>query len=355
LLLSAPPQQTVDLGPQQQVVSCNPKIGVHTRLTDEVEEWKIKLSLALAREMGATWVVEYFPWAYIEPEPGRFDWRHSDVILAHASRQGLSLVARLGYTPAWARPDGSTPSMLPQANWPAFAAFCAAFAARYRGVLSRVVIWNEPNLALEWGFRPPSPEQYSGLLSTCYPAIKASAPETIVLAGALAPMPSPLDDPTAMDDLTYLERLYAAGGGQYFDELAVHSYGWAYPADEPPDPGKVSFRRAELLRGIMETHGDGAKACLITEAGWNDHPRWTRAVSPSQRVLFTQQAYDLAYRSWPWCRAVAMWVLRFPWPQRSYQDYFAFLTSDFEPRPVYLAVKAYASNCVVAERPSQSL
>ncbi|MBK8049471.1 MAG: hypothetical protein IPK16_21555 [Anaerolineales bacterium] len=43
---------TVVLGPQQVVHTMNPKVGVHTRLTDEVEPWKIKHTLELVREMG---------------------------------------------------------------------------------------------------------------------------------------------------------------------------------------------------------------------------------------------------------------------------------------------------------------
>ena len=57
----------VALGPQQQVRHANPKMGIHTRLTDEVEPWKIKRTLEMVREMGTPWIVEYFPWAYYEP------------------------------------------------------------------------------------------------------------------------------------------------------------------------------------------------------------------------------------------------------------------------------------------------
>jgi hypothetical protein len=32
----------VEFGPRQQVESINPVFGVHTRLTDEVEPWKIQ-------------------------------------------------------------------------------------------------------------------------------------------------------------------------------------------------------------------------------------------------------------------------------------------------------------------------
>ena len=63
-----PAPDLVLLGPQQQVDSSMPVLGVHTRLTDEVEEWKIKRSLEMVREMGATTIVEFFPWAYYQGE-----------------------------------------------------------------------------------------------------------------------------------------------------------------------------------------------------------------------------------------------------------------------------------------------
>ena len=120
----------VALGPQQTVVTVNPKMGVHTRLTDEAEEWKIKRSLEMVREMGAPWIVEYFPWAYYEPEPGRFAWNHPDAVIAHANRQGLTVIARLGFVPEWARPQDTLPLYLDEAQYADFGRFAAAFAAR---------------------------------------------------------------------------------------------------------------------------------------------------------------------------------------------------------------------------------
>src|SRR4030066_233871 len=68
----------------------------------------------------------------------------------------------------------------------------------------------------------------------------------------------------------------------------------------------VNFRRTELLRQVMLEYGDAGKPIMITEGGWNDHPRWTRAVKPAQRIQYTIQAYELA-RGWEWCQAVALW------------------------------------------------
>ncbi|MEK7312761.1 MAG: hypothetical protein AAB382_12375, partial [Chloroflexota bacterium] len=52
-------QPLIVLGEPQTVQTTHPKVCVHTRLTDEVEEWKIQRSLAMVREMGAPTIVEY--------------------------------------------------------------------------------------------------------------------------------------------------------------------------------------------------------------------------------------------------------------------------------------------------------
>ena len=96
---------------------------------------------------------------------------------------------------------------------------------------------------------------------------------------------------------------------------------------------------AELLRAIMVKNGDAAKAAMITEGGWNDHPRWTRAVRPAQRIAYTLRAYEIALQEWPWLDALCLWVFRFPWDQNSYQDYFTFVRTDFEPKPIYTEVQ----------------
>ena len=97
-------RDSVPLGPQQTVQTINPKMGVHTRLTDEVEPWKIKRTLEMVRELGAPWIVEYFPWAYVEEKQGSYNWVHADLVVDHANRQGLTLIARMGFVPEWARP-----------------------------------------------------------------------------------------------------------------------------------------------------------------------------------------------------------------------------------------------------------
>ena len=332
----------VPLGPQRTVVTSNPKIGVHTRLTDEVEPWKIKRSFEMVREMGAPWIVEYFPWAYAEPEPGRYDWNHHDLVINHATRQGLTVIARLGFVPQWARPNETTPLYLDEEQFPAFANFAAQFAERYQDQIHYIIIWNEPNLSLEWGYAPVDPAKYVAMLRVVYPAIKAVNPNVQVLAGALAPTLAPPGSPDGMNDLLFLQAMYDHGAADYFDILSIHAYGWYSEPDEPPDPDVVNFRRSELLYQIMVENGDGGKTAMITEGGWNDHPRWTRAVRPGQRIQYTIRAYELAQEAWPWMEAICFWAFRYPWDAKSYQDYYTFVSGDFEPKPIYLDIQRYA-------------
>jgi hypothetical protein len=341
--LAAPPPILVTWGPQQVVRAANPKVGVHTRLTDEVEEWKIKKTLEMVREMGAPWIVEYFPWGYIESDEGQYDWSHADLVVDHARRQGLTVIARLGFVPNWARPKDSVTSYLDESRYPHFANFMRAFVTHFKGRVQYVVVWNEPNLNFEWGYRPVDPAGYTRLLQAAYLAAKQADPTVQILAGALAPTLAPTGATDAMSDLEYLQKMYDAGARDFFDALAIHAYGWKSPADEPPALDRVNFRRSELLREIMVRNGDAAKRALITEGGWNDHPRWTKAVHPAERIQHTLRAYEIASR-WEWLDACALWAFRYPFPAQTYQDYFTFVTPDFDPKPIYWEVQKYAAH-----------
>ncbi|MCL5950768.1 MAG: beta-galactosidase [Chloroflexi bacterium] len=343
----APPPILVMLGPPQKVETTSPKLGVHTRLTDEVEEWKIQKTLEMVREMGAPWIVEYFPWGYIENSQGEYDWQHADLVVDHARAQGLTVIARLGFVPAWARPKDSVTSYLDDAHVPLFANFVQAFVNHFRGRVSYIIIWNEPNVSFEWGYRPVDPAGYTRLLQAAYVAAKQADPSVQVLAGALAPTLAAPGSTDTMSDLEYLQKMYDAGAKNYFDILAVHAYGWTAPADDPPSPGVVNFRRTELLHDIMIANGDGAKHVMITEGGWNDHPRWTKAVSPAQRIEYTLRALDLA-KEWDWLDACVFWVFRFPAPTLTYQDYYTFVTPGFDPKPIYYEVQKYATQQVTS-------
>jgi hypothetical protein len=344
LLMLRPAPLVVPLGPPQTVYSEHPIVGVHTRLTDEVEEWKIKRSLQLVREMGASWIVELFPWAYYQGEDGGIAWEHPDMVINHAHTQGLKVIARIGMTPEWARPPDTPLNYLDETAYTDYANFAARFAERYRGKVTHLIIGNEPNLSFEWGYRVTTAVDYANLLKVVYPAVKAANPEMVVLAGALAPTLEPAGSPWGLNDLEYLAQMYEAGAAAYFDGLAVHSYGLTFPATAEPAPDILNFRRVELVRAVMEQYGDTETKIYITETGWNDHPRWTMAVRPGQRIQNTLDALAYAEANWPYVEMMAIWAFRFPAPSKSYADYFTLVTPEFVNKPIYEALKAYTGN-----------
>ena len=341
LLLLQPAPHRVILGDPQIVETTLPLLGIHTRLTDEVEEWKIKQSLQLVREMGAPWIVELFPWAYYEPQQGQFDWDHADMVIDHAEAQGLQVIARIGLTPQWARPPDTALNYLDQAHYSDYANFAAAFAKRYRGRVEHIIILNEPNLSFEWGGQVTTAADYVDLLRVVYPAVKAANPEVVVLAGALAPTLEAAGSPNGVNDLVYLREMLAADSAEYFDALAVHSYGLTFPPTAEPAPDILNFRRVELLREILLEAGVD-KPFYITESGWNDHPRWTRAVKPAQRIAYTLEAIEYAQENWPYVEVLGLWMLRTPAPSKNFLDYYTFITPEFVQKPIYTAVKKLA-------------
>ncbi|HEX6291149.1 MAG TPA: hypothetical protein VFZ66_18335 [Herpetosiphonaceae bacterium] len=335
---------TPRLGPPQRVQTTNPKIGVHLRLNGTDDEAQLAEQLSQVREMGAAWVVDLFPWAYVQPRgPRSFDWRGADLLIAHARRQGLQVVARLDIVPGWARPRDATDRRIDPAYYDDFARYAAAFAARYRDQVRYLVIWNEPNLHFEWGSRPPDPRAYAELLKVVYPAVKQANPDMQIAAGALSPGPQIPD--IRMDDLAFLREMLAAAAP--FDVLAVHAYGGKAPADEEPHPDRVNFRRVEVYRDVL-TAAAQPKPLMVTEGGWNDHPRWSGAVSPAERLRWTVDAYRLS-AAWPDLIAVCFWQFRAP-VTHGYQDNYSFVAADGTPKAIYWAIREYATGRSAEER-----
>lgn len=342
--IAAPDARAV-LGEPQTVITTQPLLCVHTRLIDEVHDWKILRSLQLIREMGAATIVEFFPWAYVEATQGYYDWSRVDTIMTMARNQGIRVYARVGLVPEWARStaESSTLNTLPETSDAAFAQYTAALAERYSDVLAGIIVWNEPNLAFEWGFAAVDAARYMRLLQVVYPQIKRRAPSVVVLAGAMAPTNEPEGSPAGMSDLIYLQRLYEAGAQSYFDVLAVHTYGLAMPPQTPPDTAPV-FRRPERLFEIMRQFGDSQKPVVITEFGWNDYARWSYAVRPSQRVQYTIQAYDYVRQHWQQVQQMCVWMFRTPAPTWRYGDGYALSGTDFDLKPLYFALQQLAAN-----------
>ncbi|MCA9961013.1 MAG: hypothetical protein KC443_18360, partial [Anaerolineales bacterium] len=256
----------------------SPAYGIHTFLW-----WKPDIAqrdLGLVRDMGFGWVKQKFPWREIEGiEKGAFDWYRTDLIVQMVEQSGLQMVVRLDQNPLWAvasLPSDRIGENQPPANYQDFGDYCYAVAERYHGRIAAYQVWNEPNLSREWGNQPPDPAAYTELLRVCYEGIKTADPGAIVISAGLAPTGTPL--PVAMPDTEFLQGMYAAGAGAYFDVLGIHAPGYKAPPEMSPDEVATSsefgngrwfaFRHVEDMRAIMVANGDGYKQVAILEMGW---------------------------------------------------------------------------------------
>ncbi len=337
--------------------------GVNVFLDREAEEWKIRHTMQMIADARIGWVRQQFSWAEIEPQPGVFwdykydksSWEKFDRIVDMAEEYGLEIIARVDRPPEWARPAGSTPQASPS-DPSTYAEFIYQFVQHYKGRIHYLQIWNEPNLHTEWREGAPvDARAYVRLLQLAYERAKEADPNIRILCAPLAV--NTADDPHRLfvSELTYLEEVYKAGGGAYFDIMSANAYGFNDPPDAPPDPGRLNFRRVELLRLVMEKYGDMDKPIWFNEYGWNAVPptvqdtRWGR-VTEEQQALYTVQGIRYAREHWPWAGVISIWYFRQGGeiPRESAEHYFRMVNEDFTPLPVYTAVRDAVAELLVA-------
>jgi len=336
--------------------------GCNTFLQQEVEPWKREESLRLLHEAGFRWIRQEFPWEDIEIHgKGDFtDCRHGDCISAWekydqivelARKYDIEIIARLSNPPAWSRHDGDARGpFAPPDDLSDFGDFVEAVVRRYHGRIRYYQIWNEPNIYPEWGEQPVDPVGYTELLREAYTRAKATDPEAVILCGALAPTIEL--GPRDMNDLIFLQRMYDAGAGAYFDIMSVQGYGlWSGPYDRRMRPITINFSRNLFIRDIMVKHGDADKPIWISEMNWNalppDHPSppYYGRVTPEQQARYAVEAYQRAQAEWPWVGVVNFWFFKRASDAERDQAwyYFRMMEPDFTPLPVYEALKAYAT------------
>jgi polysaccharide biosynthesis protein PslG len=323
--------------------------------------WNLEYGLRdldVVNDMNFGWVKQIFAWRDIEQiNQGSYDWFRSDLIVGMVEEHDLKLLARLDHQPFWSQADGGAEPLpsAPPGDYQDFGDFCHTFAERYKGRIEAYEVWNEPNLAREWGNQPPNPAEYVQLLAACYVGIKSADPDAIVISAGLAPTAT--DDENAMPDDAFVRGMYEAGGAQYFDVLGVHAAGYMNPPERSPDDVEADpalgyrflvFRRVEDIRAIMVEYGDEEKQMAITEMGWTTDPinpsyAWY-AVTEEQQAEYLVNAYKWAKENWdPWMGLMITIYMADPeWTEQTEQYWFAINRPsfpEFDPRPAYEALR----------------
>ncbi len=320
--------------------------------------------LQLVKEAGFRWVKQEFAWREIEGAgPGVFNWTNPDRVMDQIDAYGLHVIARVGVQPEWA--GGGYPEVGPPDNYRDFARFLTALATRYKGRIDAYQIWNEPNLAREWGDRPPNPAEYTELLKVAYQAIKAVDPNAYVISAGLAP--TTRWDEVAMPDTIFIQGMYDAGAAPYFDLLGAHGAGYKAPPEtdpnvvandpklnnydpSPPDLRRIyCFRHVEDVRAVMVANGDAEKRIVLLEFGWTTDRRpgspyaW-HAVSDQEQAEYLVRAYKYAKENWqPWIAVMSLIYMPNPqWGRDDEQSYWSIIYPGYPElrmRPAYIHLR----------------
>ena len=334
--------------------------GVNTFLEQEAEVVKREQSLALIAEAGFHFIRQEFPWEDIEiagkgdfedrrHDPHRSAWEKYDNIVDLAEQNGIEIIARLSNPPAWSRalPVEQTGDKAPPDDFNDYGDFVAAVAERYHGRIHFYQLWNEPNGNEEWGINQPvNPEAFTELLCIGYERIKAVDPDAVVLAGALTPTLA--NDGRHMNDLIFLERMYAAGAGDCFDVMSAQGYGlWSGATDQRLRPTVINYPHNLYIRDVMVRHGDSAKPIWISEMAWNVTPENIYAdygrVTEEEQARYAVEAYRRAQAEWPWVEVINYWFFKRPADFEKDQSwyYFRLMEPDFTPLPAFAALSNY--------------
>jgi len=329
-------------------------LGVNVDL-QQYDRDELEGTLTCIEEAGFGWVRQVFSWAEIEPRSDHFEWARWDTVVKRVADHNLRLIAVLDRTPAWAQFDPTLPHPgAPPHEVADFGRFVHAFARRYGDVIDFYQVWDEPNLGEHWGGTYVASSAYVQLLREGYVQIRDADPSAKVVLAGLAPTVE--NSSLNLNEVAFLEGVYAAGGAAFFDVVAAKPYGFWYRADDPQTGVSVlNFGRVQLLRQVMEAHGDAGKPLWAVAFGWNALPEgwqgrpsvWgtdTEAVQATDTIA----AIERARREWPW---LGLMILSHWQPDVPADDPFlgfSLMDENGQPRPVYDAVHALAKEPTVA-------
>ncbi len=154
------------------------------------------------------------------------------------------------------------------------------------GGLGTLEIWNEPNLASQWGSRRPRADHYGRLLCAAH----AAAPDARLLLAGLAHPRADRELPTYRRPTAFLRatlrtlRHACPTAPAALAGLSAHSYG------TPPE----MLARLRALRRVLTDEGLHGLPLQVTEFGWPvAGPRHPDVIAPARQAALLDRVLEL--------------------------------------------------------------
>ncbi|MBI5302753.1 MAG: hypothetical protein HY868_11490 [Chloroflexi bacterium] len=284
--------------------------------------------MSTLNSMGFTWAKVQIRWCDAEGGGrGNIDWSQMDRLIGAAQSKGIKVMFSVVCAPNWSRADRGAGGSGPPDNMQDAADFMGKAAAKYcGGALGAIEVWNEHNLLTEWHGKQINAALYMDMLKKSYTSIKAACPGIVVVSGA--PTPTGVMSDTAIDDVVFLQQMYANGLKQYSDAVGAHPSGFCNAPDATvgtmnPCGGQYGNHRSfffqdtmKAYRNVMVANGDGDKQIWPTEFGWgvhsSPHPgyEYEKFISDGIQAQWLVKAYQMM-KAWGWVGVAILWNLDF--------------------------------------------
>ncbi len=311
------------------------------------------VGLDVTRAASLGWVRIDVNWFQAEPAQGQYDWTLLDQVVDGAKSRGLSVLAVLAYTPAWASTgdtlaDGNN-NDVPAAG--TYASFVTAAVSHFSNRVAYYELWNEPNLTVFW---EGTPQDYTtSVLVPGAQALHAACATCRVVAPALATVGGQWD--------VWMDAALTAAQSE-IDVISGHDYA-AFPQDTPGAGGTsdsfynkldshrvVMFGTSVVYEGplsfkeVMDKHG-ATQPFWLTETGIEAAYGDTTAEA-AQTLYYRRVLESMLTRKW-WQATIFYESFDVPPPA---QYHFGVSVDDpavdagFDEKPVMALLRKAAQN-----------
>ena len=293
------------------------------------------------RDAGFGWIRDDFPWKDVEKQKGVINITpEMDKYVNSICEKGNKLLLILAScNPLYE--SGNFP--LTDEGIAAYVRYCVEVVKHYKGKLSAVEIFNEPDLKSFTGI-DINGAQYTKLLKEAYTAIKKVDPELTVAGGAICS----LRNESAQ---VFLDEMLEAGAHNYMDVFSYHPYVYS---------GKYCDESA-VINGIQyldfADQIEYAKT-KFAAAGKPDMPLWMTEFGTTTHIddwgaTYEEQAVNLVRasaisKSFGAADKLFVYTLKNTGlDPKEYEHNFGLLDYEYNEKPSYIALSAF--NSMVAD------
>ncbi len=286
--------------------------GLATRYYQYGDSAAAALAASKMAEAGIRWDRDDFEWSVLEPKKGQLNWAPFDGMVSHDLERGVNVLGLLCYGAMWWHTPVNTKDMssLTDSMLAEWSGYVKAVVGRYKNQIHYWEIWSEEDFSMFW-YPTPNANDYVRLLKASYEAIMSVAPESHILMGGVVGT-----------DTSFVEQVYAAGGGNYFDILPLDLYPGVAPDVTVPNDTTYPSMLVGEIASFHNLFPD--KPLWVTEIGWTTGVSY---VSESQQAEYLVRAY-VQLLALPEVQKIFWYDFRDDATGNPYEDHFGLVNRD---------------------------